>query len=272
MVAHSKTLCDTFRSQATWTWNALRQARAASCQLGEESLTDFNLLKIRTRHPNEVFTRTFTKPREAKTGADWEWWLTGPSRKWLGFRIQAKVIDLRTDTFNHLHYKTRTKPSAYQSDVLVNDAIAACPPRIPAYCLYMNVTNWRSLRRADVCGSYPVTARSFGCILIDARRIQQLRIASFATGVQSIMPFATPWHCLVCCNGYASGDLPERAHAFWVHRNQWDRAKAEADLPQLTDTPPSYVSALMQGESLEVPEDVSIRTVTIFKELDRTAD
>jgi len=251
----------------------LRQARTASCQLGEESLTDFNLLRIRTRHPHEVFTRTFTKPQEAKTGADWEWWFTGPSRKWLGFRIQAKVIDLRTDTFNHLHYKTKTKPGAYQSDVLVNNARAAHPPRIPVYCLYMNVNNWQSLRRAaGACGSYPMTARSFGCMLVDARRIQKLRLAPLVTGVHGIMPFATPWHCLVCCSAYATGDLPARARAFWAHRQQVEPATAEDELPELTDTPPSYVNALMQGELLEPPDDLALRTVTVFKELDETVD
>ena len=272
MVAHSKTLCDTFRRQATWTWDSLRQARTASCQLGEESLTDFNLLRIRTRHPHEVFTQTFTKPQEAKAGADWEWWFTGPSRKWLGFRVQAKVIDLRTDTFNHLHYKTKTKPGAYQSDVLVNSASAAHPPRIPVYCLYVNVNNWRALHRAGACGSYPTTARSFGCMLVDARRIQKLRIATpLATRVHAIMPFATPWHCLVCCNGYAAGDLPARARAFWMHR-QSKADTARDEIPELTDTPPDYVSALMRGDFLEPADDLSLRTVTIFKQLDESAD
>jgi hypothetical protein len=66
------TLCHTFRRQAIWTWDSLRQAKQVSCQIGEESLTDFNLLRIRLRHPNEVFTQSFTKPAESRTGADWE--------------------------------------------------------------------------------------------------------------------------------------------------------------------------------------------------------
>ena len=263
------TLCDTFRRQAIWTWDSLRQARDASCQIGEESLTDFNLLRIRVRHPHEVFTHTFTKPQEAKTGADWEWWFTGPSRQWLGFRIQAKVIDLRTDTFNHLHY--RTTAGAYQSDVLVNNARASGPPRIPVYCLYMNVSNWRALRGASDCGSYPVTARSLGCMLVDARQIQKLQLSALARGVQDILPFATPWHCLVCCNGYATGDLPARVLAFWKLR-QAEPATAESEVSELTDTPPSYINALMRGELPEPPDDIGLRTVTVFRELEETVD
>ena len=264
----SKTLCDTFRRQAIWTWDSLRQARTASCQLGEESLTDFNLLRIRTRHPHEVFTQTFTKPQEAKTGADWEWF-TGPSRRWIGFRIQAKVIDLRTDRFEHLHYKR--KSGAFQSDDLVISARASQPHRIPVYCLYTNVGNWRALRRAGGCPSYPMTARSFGCILVGAHQVQKLRSTPAAIRVNDIIPFAIPWHCLVCCNGYATGDLPARARAFWLHR-QGEPATAEDEIPELTDTPPSYVNALMQGELLEPPDDVALRTVTVFRELDETVD
>lgn len=270
MAVNPKTLCDTFRRQAIWTWDSLRQARMASCQLGEESLTDFNLLRIRVRHPREVFTQTFTKPQEAKTGADWEWWFTGPSRKWLGFRIQAKVIDLRTDTFKHLHYK-KHKSGAYQSDDLVNSARASNPPRIPVYCLYMNVSNWRSLCRGGACGSYPVTSRSFGCMLVGARQIQRLRSMPSATGVNDIMAFATPWHCLVCCRGYGSGDLPNRARAFWMQR-QSASDTARDEIPELTDTPPNYVSAFMRGEFLEPPDDRTLRTVTIFKELEERVD
>jgi hypothetical protein len=85
------------------------------------------------------------------------------------------------------------------------------------------------------------------------------------------MPFATPWHCLVCCNGYATGDLPARVREFWVHRRQEEPATAEDGLPELTDTPPSYVNALMNGELQEPPEDVALRTVTVFRELDETA-
>lgn len=66
------TLCETFRRQAFWTWEQLARARALRVHLGEESLTDFNLLEIRSRHSDEVVTKTFTKAQEGILGADWE--------------------------------------------------------------------------------------------------------------------------------------------------------------------------------------------------------
>lgn len=261
------TLCDTFRRQAFWTWDSLRQARSVSCQLGEESLTDFNLLRIRKRHPREVFTHTFTKPQEAKTGADWEWWFTGPSGGWVGFRVQAKVLDLRTETFKHLHYKL--KPGPFQSDVLIDHARALQPARIPVYCLYVHARDWRSIRRVFACRPYPTTARSFGCALIDAHEIQRMRCSTpMDTRLTKILRFATPWHCLVCCEGSTAGDLPVRARAFWLGRQSMHEARV-GEVPELTDRPPSYVTALMQGNLTDPPaDDPALRTVTVFKELE----
>jgi hypothetical protein len=260
------TLCETFRRQAFWTWEALRQARRASCRIGEESLTDFNLLRIRTRHSQEVFTHTFTKPAEATTGADWEWWLTGPSRKWLGFRIQAKVIDLGTDTFKHLHYKSKTTRQ-FQSDVLIRNARVSQPTMIPAYCLYIHADNWRSLMSAVACRYYPATARSLGCALVDAHDIQRLRQSSATnTALAQVITSATPWHCLVCCSGYASGDLPVRARGYWKATRAAVLA-GEDNLPELADAPPRYVAELIEGRGLiEHPPDEDVRRVTVFRE------
>jgi hypothetical protein len=108
-------------------------------------------------------------------------------------------------------------------------------------------------------------------MLVGAHQVQKLRSMPSAIGANDIIPFATPWHCLVCCNGYATGDLPARARAFWLHR-QGEPATAEDEIPELTDTPPNYVSALMRGELLELPNDPALRTVTVFKELDETVE
>jgi hypothetical protein len=73
-------------------------------------------LELKIKHPREIITTTFTKPKEAVTGADWEWRLTGPSDDWLGFRVQAKVIELQSSRYEHLHYKNPKKPD-FQADL-----------------------------------------------------------------------------------------------------------------------------------------------------------
>ena len=253
------TLCDTFRRQAIWTWDSLRQARQVSCQIGEESLTDFNLLRLRLRHPDEIFIRSFTKPAESRTGADWEWWLTGPSGDWLGFRVQAKVLDLATETFRHLHYQL--KSGMYQSEVLIK-ASANQPPRIPIYCFYLNVTDWRRLRRVVPLDIYRASVRSLGCSLLDAREVERLR-ANVPTdlSLDRILPTTIPWHYLVCPHVPIPGDLPSRARAIWS-------AQYGGELPALTKNPPDYVLRVLYREPVEVLSDASIPShVTVIREL-----
>ena len=58
---------------------------------GEETITENNLLEIRRRHIDRVHLETFTKPKEGKSGADWEWHIIG--HKWtLKMRVQAKRV------------------------------------------------------------------------------------------------------------------------------------------------------------------------------------
>ena len=84
----------------------------------EETFTDLNILELKCRHPTEIYSEVFTKRREGVNGADWEWWLTNKSRSlWLGLRVQAKVLHLANNTFEHLHYRRR-KTKTYQLHML----------------------------------------------------------------------------------------------------------------------------------------------------------
>lgn len=226
-------------------------------QLGEESLTDFNLLEIRTRHPKEVVTKTFTKPQEAGTGADWEWWFTGSSNRWLGFRIQAKVLDFRSDKFEHLHYQLSS--GQYQADLLCQTAKSAPHKRIPLFCLY---SQWRHKNPGPIgsCGFFPFAEESLGCSLADAYKIASLRPQK---SLDDCLPLMTPWHCIVCCEAYPNADLPERALVFW--RERMARGDERADV-ELAAEPPSYVQAMLRNELLTEPPDADLRTITVFNE------
>ncbi len=253
------TLCETFRRQAFWTWEQLGRARQLHAHLGEESLTDFNLLEIRSRHSREVVTRTFSKRDESVIGADWEWWLTGRSRRWVGFRLQAKVIDQHTDRFDHLHYTTPA--GRHQVDLLCDRATKARPRCIPLYCLY---THWSSPRPRIPwrCGSYEGTPESYGCSLVDAFYVRSVRSDPDTRRLDSLLPHMMPWHCLVCCEGYGGHDLPSRALALW--RAAIRRPDVEFDIEPVEE-PPRYVQLLLQNELVE-PPDLFLRTITVFRE------
>ncbi len=58
------------------TWEKIEHSKTVSFQLKEETLTDQDLLGLKSQHPNEIHIRVFNKYEEGMNGADWEWWLT----------------------------------------------------------------------------------------------------------------------------------------------------------------------------------------------------
>ena len=260
-------LCDTFRDRAEWTWDVPNRAFNVKSQLLEETLTDLNVLELRFNHPKDVITKTFTKPQEASTGADWEWWLTGPSNQWLGFRIQAKVIELRSSTYKHLHYKGKHSTS-FQSDMLIQSALSNSPALVPLYCLY-SFWDPQAVQSRWPCGTFSSNVKSYGCSLMSAFQVRKLRQSSYQNDINSLVSYMKPWQCLVCCQGYGAGDLPNRAWAYWgaqlrsadevsiMNREVSDADDAFSNLVgryreiSPVDTPPEYVLRLMEGELIE---------------------
>jgi hypothetical protein len=287
------TLCDTFRSRALWTWDTLAKGRSVDCQIGEETLTDLNILELKTRHSSEIYSRTFTKPEEGLNGADWEWWFTGSSRKWIGFRVQAKVIDIRKDTFTHLHYykKDKDKIRHYQCDSLIKNALQEPYPRIPLYCLYSNWVNISQLPWN--CATYYPADESYGCSILSAFTVRYLRDTHRhkSTHLKNLFGYINPWHCLVCCRGYSQGDLPNRVFRYWresileIERGTFEELPANIrqdvnnglenhqeiyNQIELMNEPPDHVRLLLNNELEEQP-DPYLRAVTIFKERDESA-
>ena len=53
-----------------WVWNRLREARKYKIQLGEESVTDFLMLKLNMLDNQYLSVKSFNKHEESKNGAD----------------------------------------------------------------------------------------------------------------------------------------------------------------------------------------------------------
>ncbi len=280
-------VCSTFRRLAFETWDILASSRTVEYQPGEETLTDLNILELKKRHPTEVFTRTFSKPEEGKNGADWEWWLTGSSGQWFAFRLQAKILNLETDEFEHLHYKS-SKNSSFQCDQLIRSALRSKVPLVPLYCLY---SNWVSGLNVPLfpCGTFGISLDSFGCSLVSAFDIRQLRLAGNVRDLKSVIRQAFPWHCLVCCTGYGDGDLPHRAHRFWQaairlreitpQADAFDEAGLQgnefSELLRIyeglspVNEPPTHVTQLLLGE-LVPALDQSLGGIVVVREMGET--
>src|SRR4051812_16335213 len=90
-------LCPTFEHLAERTWKYLAAAEDTQLRIGEQTLTDINLIDMQVRHPAELTTWKFKPEEEAANGADWEWWFHGGNRI-LGLRLQAKKLYLSPTT------------------------------------------------------------------------------------------------------------------------------------------------------------------------------
>jgi len=150
---------------------------------GEETITEINLLEIRRRHRKLVRVSTFTKPGEAKSGADWEWYIVG--REYTAkMRIQAK----RLQRNNALKVKHTVKSSgSQQRELLIAGAQTANMKAM--YCIYCTEPQrkfWTEYRA-------PPGYRSFqtGCLLAKASDVP------LATRrLDEIEEKCKPWHYL----------------------------------------------------------------------------
>lgn len=253
-------LCRITQKQARWIWNSLRTARAHESKIGEESITDFLVLQLKKEAKGAYYIESFTRPRERTTGADWELWLTGPSGKWLGLRVQAKVISIDGTRYPQLHY--RQKDGTYQIDQLVADAKKH--GATPLYCLY---SYWKAAEAGKIrwpCGTLKRNSRLFGASWMAIEDVQTLKAVGTDL-LRKVAPTLAPFHCLFCCQGYGAGDLPTRAGAFMLGRGY-----VAADIQLLVDQPPYYVSQVFRpleaGADLVDVHDQNLYRVTVIRE------
>lgn len=249
----SHSLCKTFRHLAVQTLSQIERARFVGHQPLEETFTDINILELKYRHPTEIYCQTFSKPQEGVNGADWEWWLTDAiASKWLGMRVQAKVINIKTNSFLHLHYKSG---NTYQTTKLQNSA--AADGLIPMYCLFTDIPPKKS--EAVLLDS----SESYGCSLTTAKHIENLRKKGNAIDFASVISQAMPWHWLVCLISHPqfsskNHTLPEIAWSFFQQpaRRRRPRKTDQAHetnqqflSPGIRDEPPYHVKAIFNGNA-----------------------
>lgn len=243
-------LCKTFLSLAFSTHHRLARARRVLHQPLEETFTDLNILELKSRHSTEIYSEVFSKRREGVNGADWEWWLTNNSRNsWLGLRVQAKVLHLAKNTFEHLHYRDK-KTKIYQLHKLQTEA--ARHGLVPLFCIYVNGISRKNLQGRQ-CLNPAYATQSYGCSLVSSAHVARLQAAAETKDLYSVMREAIPWHCLVCSNCQPQGaDLPTRAWAYlqnnFVEMRNIATDDAESEImPGPRPYPPNYVHNVLEG-------------------------
>lgn len=251
-----------------WAWERLREARTHNYQVGEESITDFFVLNIKKWGKGKIVVDTFTRHKEAVNGSDWEWWFTGSSGKWLGMRVQAKVLNLRSEKYEHLHHSNK---NGQQVDLLIKDAKKH--GLNPIYCMY---TNWR---RGDYkptwkCNTYKPSIRHYGAAILSPDKVKSLQ-KSGENHLDSIIGSLRPMHCIFCCTGFSDGDLPKRALGWLEGADLLSTPEegSEEEIVEITlkDSPPYYVTHMLehdiQDDFIDL-QDTRLKRVTVFKETD----
>lgn len=276
-------LSQTLGHLARRTWKLLAQGRANAIQLGEETLTDLNLLHLKAGHPHEVRTHIFKKHAERRTGADWEWWFAGASGKWFGMRVQAKVLDVHSNSFRHLHYGPKHSCKT-QCDYLIESCSATKPSPVPAYCFY---SQWQpeSIKPDLLSRGGGCAVEFYGCALATAGVVLALRGGRGRRkqfDLAQVIPHVVPWHLLVCREQNNELDLATRVCRAWTEEamagerrllNSLDelrRNEIQQKLQVLGQTcvwgaAPDYISAIENAVEPEFPPPV--RRIIVIKEL-----
>lgn len=109
----SRVLCEAFRKRSRSVWRLIRRGQSAGIRAAEETLTNLVLLELSLIRDPGLFARSFSSKEERIYGADWEMWLGGSTGSWLGLRLQAKAVDLKSSAFRHLHYRAPGAPLSY---------------------------------------------------------------------------------------------------------------------------------------------------------------
>lgn len=220
-------LCQNAMLASNLVWTTITASANHGCHIGEESITDFLVLGLALASAGSYTVRSFNRRQEAINGSDWELWLTGPTAKWFGMRVQAKIIGYQKCEYPHLHPRVRPNQKS-QVQKLIDGAAAVSA--MPVYCLY---TAWPTATRSlpkHKCARYPMANTLFGISVVPANKISKSRKLS------TLSPHMTPFHCLFCSCGDTTKDLPETASLY---------AEGAGYESRLLDSAPKHVSKLL---------------------------
>lgn len=240
-------LCQQFKILSHFVFNHLKIDRIISHQTLEETITDilnrqFKILSF-TNSFSRFSIRHFTKLQESKNGADYEWdwyFVDSMGKKWLGFRIQAKMLNLKTDRFSSLYHTNNNG-----SQISLLNKSSCKDNRIPFYCFYLHKSGESSLR---------------GCSLAFLKDVQLLLNNNKRPHVDDVLKYSFPWHelfCFIKCD-MSNLSLPEKVRDFLKLEN--------IEVSFLTLEEINNLEAIINNTK----EDV-YKTITIFRDMDSSS-
>ncbi|WP_059040632.1 DUF6615 family protein [Paenibacillus rubinfantis] len=190
-------ICRDIVAYSTWCWGTIEKSFARGIDVQEETLTELILLELVT-HPHNLI-RQYTKLQEGSlTGADWEWFVYTPCRRWVKFRVQAKKIK-EGYVYKPNHDIRRSRTGLRQIDLLMRRARSN--KALPIYVFYNNYDNRIT---GHPCGCASIDNSLFGWTFTPANRIHRLLALPRGAGTRKTFSFAEvndqslPMACLFC--------------------------------------------------------------------------
>ncbi|HEX6861003.1 MAG TPA: DUF6615 family protein [Caulobacteraceae bacterium] len=249
-------LFDILSYWAHWVWLRRARAKAARMAFSEETITETLLLDLATALPGQLHIEAFTKPKEGKTGADWEWCFYDlAAGHFFRMLIQAKSLDARDQAYTKLYYKVgKPKPGKHQPFQIARLRATAARRGVPAmYVFYNHLTDARRLPPSP-CHCCAGCADCWGCSIAHADAIWALR---WDNSFDTLRHISMPWACIACLTPSRS-DPPSGPEAvrqgLQLFEAQVVAGAREFGMPPpprheyvLETTPPSYFDEVRKG-------------------------
>lgn len=247
-------LCPAFRDAAKTTTALLAEGRLLRLVPWETTLTDLLLLQIGRQFPGRVLARRFDAAREAKSGADWEWWFRDGSG-YAGLRVQAKRRDPATGNLGLRARSPGPPPSELQARRLVRSAGA--DGLTAFYCFYSDlVPSEADPASTGPCPHGAADPAQWGTSMLLARTALRHLETSRRLDSDAVAAQAHPWWRLVCPRSGETNGGPVAAVRGFVYSACATEAMRSQDFEsiELTDDDWARLSEPPVGD--EPPDDI----------------
>ena len=193
-----------FESQSKYTWERLNYAhrslmdpgQSGQVQFGEETITNVFLMDLYVRGSTVALFEQTSKPKESKSGTDFELWVGSQRLGWFRFAVQAKKLDLKTMRYPDLNHPNSNgrQPKLLERYAMTN---GACP----VYCLYNFTEDVDQDQHWHCCDDTKDDTTELGCSVTTLSNIKDA-IRTYGAknfGWIHCRTSTLPLRCLVAC-------------------------------------------------------------------------
>lgn len=185
-------ICETLATLAQWTNQTIAKGYLSGLGILEETITDYTLNEIATLHPQNIYTKKFSRKQEGnESGADWLWCIGNPGN-WLSVLVQAKIVNPKTKQCQFLNYATH---HGKQSQLLLR--YARTYKLLPLYCIYSLIDETTFPEAMQLDSLSHLKPADWACSFIIPKYVQQL-VRQNKKSQSDLLKFGIPWMVPFC--------------------------------------------------------------------------